>query len=127
MAVRHDITNWHAIANFPKMKNTPEALEAVVVNFKQHLRELKITGESLLDTVLNGMLISQISGNIVNKWELTLTDRKMPPVEHLLAFLEKRASCGKLSRTVTPLTKETTTRNRPRQLFPEPRFHNIRD
>ncbi|XP_043603776.1 uncharacterized protein LOC122576923 [Bombus pyrosoma] len=102
--------------NIPKMKNdTYEALEAVVVNFKQHLRALEITGESLLDTVLNGMLISQISINIVNKWELTLTVKKMSSVQHLLAFLEKRASCGKLSRKVTPLMKETTTRNRPRQ------------
>ncbi|XP_043604778.1 uncharacterized protein LOC122577509 [Bombus pyrosoma] len=110
------MNHWHAIANFLKMKNsTPEALEAVVVNFKQHLRALKLTGESLTDIVLNGMLISQLSGNIVNKWELTLTDKKMPPVENLLTFLEKRASCGKLSRTVAPSTKETTTRTRPRQ------------
>lgn len=110
------INHWHAITNFPKMKHdTPEALEAVIGNFKQHLRALEITGESHLDTVLIRMLISQLCVNIVNQWELTLIDKKMLSFQYLLAFLEKRASCGKLSRTVTPLIKETATRNRPRQ------------
>jgi hypothetical protein len=93
---------WHTITDDPKItKETLAALGALIETIKQHLRALKNSGESLIDIALVGLYISKLNPDTVIQWELTLPDNKMPSYWHLLAFLEKRASCGKMGTTPT--------------------------
>jgi hypothetical protein len=98
--------HWHAITDYPKLtKETPAAIRAWIETVKQHLRALENSGESLVDIALFGALISKLSTDTINQWELTLPDSKMPSHSHLIAFLEKRANCGKMGPTSAPAVK----------------------
>jgi hypothetical protein len=96
----------HAITDYPKLtKETPAAIGVWIETVKQHLRALENSGESLVDIALLGALISKLSTDTINQRELTLPDSKMPSHSHLIAFLEKRASCGKMGPTSAPAVK----------------------
>jgi hypothetical protein len=93
---------WHAITDDPKItKETLAALGALIEIIKQHLRALENSGESLIGIDLVGLFISKLKPNAVNQWGLTFPDNTTPQYPHLLAFLGKRASCGKMGPTPT--------------------------
>jgi hypothetical protein len=97
--------HWHAITDYPKItKETPAASEALIETIEQHLHALENSGKSLIDIALVGLFISKLISDTVNQWadNTTLPDNKMSSYMHLLAFLEKRASCGKMAPTTTP-------------------------
>jgi hypothetical protein len=103
---QRSMRDWHAIADYPRLsKETPTAIGACTENIRQHLRVLDNSGESLSDIALISVILAKLSTDTVHQWELTLPDNKMLSPSHLLAFLDKRASCGKMSPKPTPAVK----------------------
>jgi hypothetical protein len=98
--------HWHAIADYPRLsKETPTAIGAFIETIKQHIRALDNSGESLEDIALISILLAKLSTAAVHQWEFTLSDNKMPSPSYLIAFLEKRTSCGKMRLEPTPAVK----------------------
>jgi hypothetical protein len=103
---------WHAIAYYSRLsKETPAVISTCIETIKQHLRALDNSGESLGDIALISVLAyltpihAKLTMDTVRQWDLTLPDNKMPSPSHLIAFLDKRASCGKMSPKPAPAVK----------------------
>lgn len=88
--------HWAMLRDYPKLvKDTPAALSKFLTTLNLHLQALKNMEAPIdhWDLPLIELILSKISTTTAWHWELSLTDKSMPPYTHLIDFLEKRANC----------------------------------
>ena len=111
------LRHWSILHNIPKLqRDTPEELDELVDNFKQHLRALKNLGDNIQDdnSFITHLILSKISDYTMYQWETTLEDNKIPPYTSLLSFLEKRSRCSNLFSQGPPINTRKPMDNRTR-------------